>query len=358
MPQVDSDRTKLYTLVVRPDNSFEIFIDGTSTRNGTLLEDFDPPVMPPKEIDDPEDKKPENWVDEEKIPDPEAKKPEDWDEDAPYEIPDEEATKPEGWLDDEPEMIPDPEAQKPEEWDDEEDGEWIPASVRNPKCDDAPGCGEWKRPSKANPAYKGKWFAPLIDNPAYKGVWKPRKIANSAYFEDLTPAKNLKKIGGVGIEIWTMTEDILFDNIYVGHSLDDAQKLANESFHVKKPLEEEKAKAAAPDVADEEDTEVSLKSNPVAFLRSKVFAFFEIAKVDPVLAFKTQPEAVGTLFVAILTLFGMLGSVFGIIGGQSKPIALSKKVDTPSANDKKTEVAPVAPAGGEKAAEGGAKKRK
>ena len=106
-------------------------------------------------------------------------------------------------------------AEKPEEWDDEEDGDWIAPTVRNPKCDEAPGCGEWKRPYKANPNYKGKWFAPMIDNPEYKGEWAPRKIPNPNYFEDLTPAKSLIPIGGVGIELWTMTEDILFDNIYV-----------------------------------------------------------------------------------------------------------------------------------------------
>jgi len=39
-----------------------------------LLEDFNPPVNPSKLIDDPEDKKPENWVDKKKIPDPEAVK--------------------------------------------------------------------------------------------------------------------------------------------------------------------------------------------------------------------------------------------------------------------------------------------
>ena len=50
------------------------------------------------------------------------------------------------------------------------------------------------RPLKANPAYKGKWYAPMIDNPAYKGVWKPRLIPNPGFFEDLTPAKSLKKI--------------------------------------------------------------------------------------------------------------------------------------------------------------------
>ena len=33
-----------------------------------------------------------------------------------------------------------------------------------------------------------------------------------------------------------MTEDILFDNLYVGHSVEDAKKLAAETFEVKKPL--------------------------------------------------------------------------------------------------------------------------
>ena len=42
--------------------------------NGSLLEDFSPAVNPPKEIDDPEDKKPEDWVDVKRIADPEATK--------------------------------------------------------------------------------------------------------------------------------------------------------------------------------------------------------------------------------------------------------------------------------------------
>ena len=64
--------------------------------------------MPPAEIDDPEDKNPEDWVDAKKIPDPEATKPADWDEDAPYEIPDLDAEMPEDWLVDEPASVPDP----------------------------------------------------------------------------------------------------------------------------------------------------------------------------------------------------------------------------------------------------------
>jgi Calreticulin family len=87
--------------------------NGESLSRGDLLEDFNPPVNPPAEIDDPEDKKPDDWVDASRIPDPDAQKPDDWDEDAPYEIVDEDAEKPEGWLDEEPLNIPDPGAYFP-----------------------------------------------------------------------------------------------------------------------------------------------------------------------------------------------------------------------------------------------------
>jgi len=49
------------------------------------LEDFEPSVIPPKEINDPNEKKkkPTDWIDEEMMDDPEAKKPEDWNEEEP-----------------------------------------------------------------------------------------------------------------------------------------------------------------------------------------------------------------------------------------------------------------------------------
>lgn len=88
---VETKKTILYTLVVRPDQTYEIKVNNESVSKGSLLKDFTPSVNPPKEIDDPEDSKPADWVDEEKIVDPEASKPEDWDEDAPREIVDESA---------------------------------------------------------------------------------------------------------------------------------------------------------------------------------------------------------------------------------------------------------------------------
>ncbi|KAI0050624.1 Calreticulin-domain-containing protein [Auriscalpium vulgare] len=350
--------TNLYTLVLHPNNTYDVLFNGESHNKGSVLEDFTPPVNPPKEIDDPEDKKPEDWVDAQKIADPDAVKPADWDEDALYEILDEEAEKPSDWLDDEPASIPDPDAEKPEEWDDEEDGDWIAPTVPNPKCEEASGCGEWKRPYKRNPEYKGKWFAPQIDNPAYKGEWAPRKIDNPDYFEDLTPVKSLEKIGGVGIELWTMTEDILFDNIYIGHSVEDAKALAAESFDIKKKLETEAAKVETPE--DDEEETPAFKENPIEFLRSKAIEFIALAREDPIGAFKTNPETGAALVGAVFTLFGMIGVLFGLVGSQQKPIAKSsKKTDAPTPDDKKTaEKAPVAPAGGDKKDETTVKKRK
>ena len=98
-----------------------------------------------------------------------------------------------------------------------------------------------------------------------------------------------------------MTEDILFDNIYIGHSVEDADKLAKETYFVKHALEEAADKAA--NKVDEEDAEstVSLKEDPVAFIRQKVLTFVEAAKVDPGNAFKSQPETGAALAVHATT---------------------------------------------------------
>ncbi|ADV22283.1 calnexin [Cryptococcus gattii Ru294] len=323
--------TALYTLITNPDQTFEILINDESVRKGSLLEDFDPPVNPPKEIDDPEDFKPETWVDEAEIDDVTATKPDDWDEDAPIMITDTSAVKPEDWLEEEPETIPDPEAEKPEEWDDEEDGDWIPPMVPNPKCEDVSGCGPWTAPKIRNPAYKqGKWTVPKIPNPDYKGPWAPRKIANPAFFEDLHPS-DFTKIGGVGIELWTMTEDILFDNLYIGHDAAQAKKFAEETYHVKKPIEKE--------AEGSNEEELEEPSSLVDKVQLKVYEFLHLATLDISQAVKQMPEVAAGLAAAVFTLLGMLLALFGFIG--SAPT----KVKQTSVKTKS--VAPVAPAGEE-----------
>ncbi|KAF8323970.1 Calreticulin-domain-containing protein [Clavulina sp. PMI_390] len=324
-PFID-DQTKLYTLIVEPDNSYQILVDEEEIGSGSLLENFTPAVNPPTEIDDPEDTKPATWVDAAEIVDPEASKPADWDEDAPYSIPDEDAEKPEGWLDDEPTTVADPDAEKPEEWDDEEDGDWIAPVISNPKCEEAPGCGEWVRPTKANPDYKGKWSAPMIPNPEYKGVWAPRKIANPNYFVDESPS-DFRPIAGVGFEIWSMTEDILFDNIYVGHSKEDAKALAAESFVIKHALEKtiKEAEKPADDATTAPSSGKTFAEDPIEWLRAQAFEFIALAQADPVGAFKAKPETGAVLVAVLLTFFGSVGALFGLVGGSSskKPVKVS-----------------------------------
>ena len=59
--KVETDQlTHLYTLHVKPDNSYEVFIDNKSVRSGNLEDDWN--FLPPKEIKDPSQSKPADWV--------------------------------------------------------------------------------------------------------------------------------------------------------------------------------------------------------------------------------------------------------------------------------------------------------
>lgn len=129
----DDEFTHLYTLIVNPDNTYEVKIDNKKVESGTLEDDWD--FLPPKKIKDPEAKKPEDWDDREKIPDPDDTKPEA------------SAGLPLGWAPgwiwlmsesiwqdwDKAENIPDPDAKKPDDWDNEMDGEWEPPMITNPE---------------------------------------------------------------------------------------------------------------------------------------------------------------------------------------------------------------------------------
>mmetsp|Transcript_6044 Transcript_6044/g.6945 ORF Transcript_6044/g.6945 Transcript_6044/m.6945 type:complete len:304 (+) Transcript_6044:90-1001(+) len=115
--------THLYTLIVKPDNTYTVLFDLEEKASGSLPEEWD---FPSKTIDDPEDTKPEDWVENEMMPDPDDVKPDDWDSI--------------------PEMIADPEAEKPEDWDDEDDGEWEAPMIMNPEYK-----GEWEQKNDSQP---------------------------------------------------------------------------------------------------------------------------------------------------------------------------------------------------------------
>jgi len=187
--------THLYTLIVNPDNTYIVNIDGKEVQRGSLKEDFD--ILLPREIPDPAASKPADWVDARQIPDPTDVKPADWDT--------------------VPREIVDPDAVQPSDWDTELDG-------------------VWEAPMIANPAYKGEWRARMIDNPAYKGEWVHPKIANPEFKDDDT-LYSYKNIGVIGIEVWQVKAGTIFDNIVVTN---DAAEAATWAAKVTKTQEGEK----------------------------------------------------------------------------------------------------------------------
>lgn len=187
--------THVYTLIIKPDNTYSVLVDNKEKQSGSLYKDWK--MLPPEKIKDPNAKKPEDWDDKEYIDDPED-------------------TKPEGYDDIPPEII-DPEATKPEDWDDEEDGEWKAPTIPNPDYK-----GPWKPKRVKNPAYKGKWKAPMIDNPD---------------FEDDPEIYMFKDLKYVGMELWQVKAGSLFDNILVTDDPEYAVSFAEDTWGKHKEVE-------------------------------------------------------------------------------------------------------------------------
>jgi calreticulin len=203
--------THAYTLIVHPDQTYEVRIDGEKKQSGSLLEDWD--FLPPKKIKDPSQSKPADWVDESTIDDPTDVKPADYDN--------------------VPKQIPDPEAEKPEDWDDEADGEWEAPLISNPEYK-----GEWKAKKIPNPAYKGAWVHPEIDNPDYK------EDNNIYRFTD---------IGSVGVDVWQVKSGTIFDNIFIGDSVAEAEAFLDETYKSNKQKEKDAFDAFEKQKKDEEE---------------------------------------------------------------------------------------------------------
>lgn len=222
----DDELTHMYTLILNPDQTYEVKIDNEKVESGSLEEDWD--LLPAKKIKDPEAKKPEDWDDRAKVDDAEDAKPEEWDK---------------------PENIPDPDAKKPEDWDVDMDGEWEPAMIPNQE-------------------YKGEWKPKQIDNPDYKGAWVHPEIDNPEYSADSNIYK-FDKISVLGLDLWQVKSGTIFDNFLITDDVKEAEDITNETWgatkeperkmkqeqdDLKRKEEEEKTKEQETE-GDEEDAE-------------------------------------------------------------------------------------------------------
>jgi len=211
-------KTHLLTLVIKSDQSYEVLVDQESKHKGQLTDDFE--FLPPKEIKDPAQSKPSDWVEEAMMDDPEDKKPEDYVDEK---------------------RIVDPKAEQPEDWDEEEDG-------------------EWEAPTIDNPDYKGEWSAKRIDNPAYKGPWEHPMIANPD-FKDDSEIYAFDNIGFAGFDLWQVKGGTVFDNIFMGDSLEAANTNAETWKAVAEVEKKESAEKEAAEKKQREEEEAKKEAD-------------------------------------------------------------------------------------------------
>lgn len=70
----------------------------------------------------------------------------------------------------------------------------------------------------------------------FQGVWKPRKIPNPEFFEDLQPFR-MTAFSALGLELWSMTSDIFFDNFFITDDRNTAERWAADGWGLKKAAE-------------------------------------------------------------------------------------------------------------------------
>lgn len=147
-----------------------------------------------------------------------------------------------------------------------------------------------------------------------------------------------------------MQSDILFDNIYIGHSIEEAQKLKAETWDLKRPVEDAEEEATKPKVDDTPKSPLDLNfmDDPVLYVKEKTALFIDIAKRDPIEAIKFVPEVAGGIGVLAVTLIAVLVGAFTISGSSAAPAAKdAAKKTAEKAQEAKDKVAEAASSGAE-----------
>merc|ERR1711937_215278 len=191
----DDQLTHVYTLVLKPDQTYIVKIDGEEKASGSLVEDWD--FLPPQ--------------------------------------------------------IVDPEAEKPEDWDDDMDGEYEAPMIDNPDYK-----GEWKPKRIKNPDYKGPWVHPMIPNPEYEldeTIYNYKDLGAIAF--DLWQVKSGTIFDNLIVTDSEEEAEAFMKETY-GAMKDAEKEMFEEVEKARKEKEEEERKAAekaAEEAAEEEDDE-------------------------------------------------------------------------------------------------------
>ena len=150
-----------------------------------------------------------------------------------------------------------------------------------------------------------------------------------------------------------MQGNILFDNIYIGHSLEDAESLKSQTYDVKHTIEKAEDEASNKAAESEDPSEQSefqkFKADPVSYVKDKVNLFVTLAKQDPVEAVKLVPEVAGAAGILVITiLFFLVGGIGA--GAKSPAVQEQAKKAKDAASDAKDKASDAISSGAEKVA--------
>jgi calnexin len=148
-----------------------------------------------------------------------------------------------------------------------------------------------------------------------------------------------------------MQNDILFDNIYIGHSVEDAEALKAETFDLKVAAEKAEEAANEPKIDEEKPTlpsDLNFKEDPVKYIREKVELFITLAKKDPLDAAKDVPEVAVGFGVILLTVISLLLTALSPAAPSKQQVKDAAKKAKGAAVDAKDKAAEAITTGAEK----------
>jgi len=125
-----------------------------------------------------------------------------------------------------------------------------------------------------------------------------------------------------------LQKDIMFDNIYIGHSAADAKKFAEESWKVKYDQESaiEDADKPKEDKKEGEKKETKKDGSIVDKAKQEADKFVKAAQKDPVQAVQSHPWHAASLFGTMLLGLGLLAFLFGPSAEKPQPKVQKREV--------------------------------
>lgn len=155
-----------------------------------------------------------------------------------------------------------------------------------------------------------------------------------------------------------MQNDILFDNIYIGHSIEDAEKLKAETFDIKRPIEAAEEEASKPKREAKGEKPATFKEDPLGYARGLIDEFITVAKEDPIEAVKVVPEVAGGLGVLLITLVLIVGGAIGLSSPAPAPATKKDgKKDKGASSTDKDKVAEAVSTAAENTKDGATKRK-